>query len=120
MSYHTSKCRYCGINFNPDSAEKQRVGGYINECPGCMVSLGRKDVPVYLAVHAGDGKMSDLTLLKFESDEERDSYHKMWKTNTGFYKGKSCQLGRGLTSSSGYNFEIVAEFRGNTNHKGKA
>lgn len=115
-----SKCRYCGISFDPYSPEKNRVGGYVNECPGCVVSLGIKDVPSYLGVKAGDGKMSDLTLLKFQSDEERSSYHRMWQANTGYHKGKSCQLGRGLVPTAGYSFEVVAEFRGNTNHKGKA
>jgi hypothetical protein len=118
--YDLQTCRHCRCKFDTNSAEKNRLGGFIDECVHCMKSLGIRDVPEYLAVKAGDGKMSDITLLRFDSDEERERYNHMWKTNTGFYKGKSCQIGRGLTSTVGFSFETVAEMRGNPNHKGKA
>jgi hypothetical protein len=114
------ECRHCGLEFETDCPEKRKVGGYINECVDCVIEGGGDKAPRYLAVAAGNGKMSDITILEFDNDKDKDAYQKMWKTNTGFYKGKSCQIGRGLTSTSGYKFRQKAEFRGNDNHKGRA
>jgi hypothetical protein len=113
-------CRHCGDYFDSSDPEKQAVGGYINECVDCIRKNGGSGPPRYLAVAAGNGKMSDITILEFADDAAREGYHGMWQANTGYFKGKSCQLGRGLTSTSGYSFNVKGEFRGNDNHKGRA
>lgn len=113
-------CRHCSDPFDLDDPKKVKLGGYIDECPSCLEESGDRSPPKYLGVSAGNGKMSDLTILSFKDDNSRESYRNMWQTNTGLFKGKSCQLGRGLTSTSGYKFNVVGEFRGNDNHKGKS
>jgi hypothetical protein len=113
-------CRHCKVEFDSDDPRKKKMRAYIDECIDCVEERGPSGPPKYLAVAAGNGKMSDITILKFEDDSSREAYHEMWQTNTGYYKGKSCQLGRGLVSTSGFNFDVVGEFRGNENHKGKA
>ncbi len=113
-------CRHCESLFDTEDPAKVRAGGYIDECVDCLAERGGDKTPSYLGVAAGNGKMSDITILEFDSKEARDSYHKMWQTNTGYHKGKSCQIGRGLVSTSGYSFKQKAEFRGNDNHKGRS
>jgi len=114
-------CRHCGYLFDIDDPKKMKAGGYIDECVDCLDERGGDtSPPKYLGVAAGNGKMSDVTILEFDSEASRSAYHQMWQQNTGFFKGKSCQLGRGLTSTSGYSFKQKGEFRGNDNHKGKA
>ena len=34
------ECKHCEDEFDCQSAEKKRVGGYINECPDCVEELG--------------------------------------------------------------------------------
>ena len=114
-------CKHCGDTFNTNSQEKIRAGGFINECPQCVDDRGGDDSePKFLGVLAGDGKMSDITILKFKDEASRDLYSRSWRNNAGYNKGKSCQLGAHLTSMNGMKFEQVAEHRGNGNHKGKA
>lgn len=114
-------CRHCQEEFNLDSKEKQRAGGYINECPWCVEEMGGdKSPPKYLGVQAGNGKMADVTILKFSDQKSRESFSKAWKNNSGYNKGKSCQLGKHLTSMSGMEFQVIAENIANDNHKGKS
>lgn len=114
-------CKNCEESFNLLSNEKIRVGGYANVCPDCTEEEGGDlSPPRYLGMQSGDGKMSNVTILKFKNDQARAAYAKAWKNNSGFNKGKSCQLGNHLTSMSGMEVEVVAENRANANHKGKA
>jgi hypothetical protein len=114
------KCRHCQDDFNPNSPEKKLIGGYIDECPDCVEEMGGdKSPPKYLGVAAGNGKMSDISILSFQSEGDREAYSKMWRNNSGQNKGKSCQLGRHLSATSGYKFQLVAENKANDNHKGK-
>lgn len=113
-------CKHCQEDFNLDSPEKRAIGGYINECPWCVEELGGdQSPPKYLGVQAGNGKMTDITILQFEDEATRQTYQKAWRNNSGQNKGKSCQLGTHLTAMSGMNFSVKAENRGNDNHKGK-
>jgi len=113
-------CVHCEEEFDPCSKRKSRAGGRINECPDCVLGLGiSDDTPKYLGVSAGDGKMSGLTILKFETNNDREAYSKMWRNNSGQNKGKSCQLGRHLSSTSGIKFKTVQKTE-SVNHKGKA
>lgn len=113
-------CRHCAEEFDTTDPQLAKLRGYIDECGDCLRVRGPSGPPKYLGVAAGNGKMADITILKFDSEESRSAYHDMWQANTGYFKGKSCQLGRGLVSTTGYNFDVVGEFRGNDNHKGKA
>lgn len=114
-------CRHCGERFNIHSTEKQALGGRIDECPACLREMGGDpSPPKYLAVAAGNGKMSDITVLKFEDEASREAFRQGWLNNSGFNKGKSCQLGSHLTPMTGMKFDTVAENRANDNHKGKA
>ena len=74
----------------------------------------------YLAVKSANGKMSDLTILAFDSQQDRDRYQRAWKSNTGHHKGKSCHLSGSNTVMSGLKFRKVCENRANANHKGKS
>lgn len=114
-------CKHCNEEFNLHSREKKMAGGYINECPDCVEERGGdQSPPKYLGVQVGNGKMTDITILQFENEQQRSAYKKAHKNNSGFNKGKSCQLGNHLTSMSGMKFKKVAENRANDNHKGKS
>ena len=115
------ECKWCEIQFNTNSPQKIAAGGYINECPDCVEERGGDaSPPKYLGVAAGNGKMSDITILAFGDDKSREMYSKAWLNNSGYNKGKSCQLGRHLTNMDGMKFRQVAENMANANHKGKA
>lgn len=112
-------CKHCGENFDHLSPVKVKIGGYINECPECVEeSGGDKSPPKYLGVTAGDGKMSGVTILKFSTEEDRKAYAKNWRNNSGQNKGKSCQLGKHLSSTGGLKFQTVQATEA-VNHKGK-
>jgi hypothetical protein len=114
------ECKHCGDTFNVRSPDKVRVGGFINECPDCVLEFGGdKSPPKYLGVSSGDGKMAGVTILRFASDEQRAMYQKAWRNNSGQNKGKACQIGAHITPMTGMSFSVVAENRGNENHKGK-
>jgi hypothetical protein len=74
----------------------------------------------YAGVAAGEGKMSAVQVLRFQSEGDRERYLEYWQNNSGLYKGKSCQIGRGLKSTPNVSFETVTTNNPNANHKGKA
>ena len=113
-------CKHCEDEFDCQSAEKQRVGGYINECPDCVEELGTETAVKYLGLQAGDGKAAAISIVAFESDEDRTAYSKAWKAVTGFHKGKSCHLSGSNTTIGNRPMRHVAYNAGNANHKGKA
>lgn len=113
-------CKHCECDFNLNDRRKKDAGGLINECPDCLDELGGdQSAPKYLGVAAGNGKMSDLTILGFNSVEDREKYRKAFNNNSGQHKGKVCQLSKSATSMAGLKFKIVGENRANDNHKGK-
>ena len=112
-------CIHCEAEFNERSRRKQLAGGKVNECPDCVeANGGDQSPPEYLAVSAGDGKMSGITILKFETEADRKAYQKAWANNSGQSRGKECQLGGHLTPMSGIKFKTVQKTEA-TNHKGK-
>jgi hypothetical protein len=114
-------CRHCKDDFNLLSPRKQHVGGYINECPDCVEERGGDDSPPkYLGVQAGDGKMSNVTILSFDDSASRDAYQRAWLNNSGYHKGKSCQLSSSNSAMRGMSFKRVSENNANSNHKGKS
>jgi len=109
-------CKECGDQFNEFSVEKKRAGGKIFHCPDCSEESTVK----YLGLQSGDGKGVGVTILSFETDEDRNSYSEFWKNNSGMNKSKSCQLGNHLKSTPKTKFKQVYENGLGMNHKGKA
>lgn len=107
-------CIHCEDEFDLHSAAKQRVGGKANECPDCS----EENTVKYAGVQASDGKQVQATILKFSSENDKDRYLAFWKNNSGYNKGKSCQLGNHLSTTPNIKFETI---QGHipTNHKGK-
>lgn len=113
------QCIHCEAEFNERSRLKQLVGGKVNECPDCVeANGGDQSPPKYLGVMAGDGKMSGVTILQFESEADRKAYAQAHRNNSGQNKGKECQLGTHLTPMSGIKFKTVQRTEA-MNHKGK-
>ena len=106
-------CAVCEDPFDLHSVEKKRAGGLRNHCPDCAEET---TVP-YLAVKSANGKMSDLTILAFDSQQDRDRYQRAWKNNTGHHKGKSCHLSGSNTVMSGLKFRKVGENFGNSGRR---
>ena len=107
-------CIHCEEEFNPFSPEKKAAGGLITCCPECSEESTIK----YAGVQASDGKMAQATILKFNSEQDKENYIAFWKNNSGYNKGKSCQLGAHLSTTPGIKFETVVAHIA-TNHKGK-
>ena len=63
-------CKHCGDEFDFDSQEKRRVGGYVNECCYCVEELGTETSVRYRGVVSGDGKMAAISIVKFDSETE--------------------------------------------------
>ena len=114
------ECVHCDTQFHPGSSAKKRVGGKINECPDCVEELGTETAVKYLGLQAGDGKTASISIVAFESDDDRQAYSKAWKAVTGFHKGKSCHLSGSQTTIGSRPMRHVAYNAGNSNHKGKA
>jgi hypothetical protein len=107
-------CQLCGDEFDVNSLQKRRVGGKITHCPDCS----EEDAVKYLGLQAADGKASQVTILSFSSSRDREQYSGFWKNNSGYHKGKSCQLGTHLSTTPNVQFKTVVGFVA-TNHKGK-
>jgi hypothetical protein len=108
-------CIECEIEFDERSPEKRRVGGLISCCPDCSKETTIK----YAGVQAADGKQAQATILKFKSEQDKKQYINFWQNNSGFHKGKSCQLGAHLSTTPNISFQTITAFNP-TNHKGKA
>lgn len=108
-------CIHCDSEFDEHSKEKRRAGGKINECPDCSTESTIK----YAGVQAADGKQAQATILKFNSEQDKANYIAFWQNNSGMHKGKSCQLGRHLSTTPAITFTTVTAFNP-TNHKGKS
>ena len=120
MIKKTKVCIHCEIEFDLNSTAKKYAGGKINECPDCVEELGTETAVKYLGLQAGDGKANALSIVAFESDDDREAYSSAWKAVTGYHKGKSCQLGGVQTNIGNRPMRHVAYAGGNGNHKGKA
>ena len=114
------ECIHCHVQFDPHSTAKRQAGGKINECPDCVEELGTEVAVKYLGLQAGDGKASAMSIVAFESTEDRDSYSRAWKAVTGFHKGKSCHLSGSQTNIGGRPMRHVTYVGANGNHKGKS
>jgi hypothetical protein len=119
MTNKKQTCIHCESDFYLNSTSKQRVGGKINECPDCVLQLGTESAVKYLGLSAGDGKANALSIVAFDSSNDRESYSSAWKSVTGYHKGKSCHLSGSQASIGGRPMRHVSYVGGNGNHKGK-
>jgi NAD-dependent SIR2 family protein deacetylase len=108
-------CKVCAEEYDDSSAEKEAAGGLITHCPDCS----EEPVIRYVGLQAADGKQSQVTIMQFDSETDKRQYMKFWQNNSGYNKGKSCQLGTHLSTTPGVKFKTVSGFNP-TNHKGKA
>ena len=105
------ECKHCGDDFDTTSQTKKRVGGYINECPDCVIELGTETAVRYRGVVDGSGKMAALSIVAFESQEDADAYVQTFN---------SCGFGRRKTNNCNtIKHRHVGFMAGNDNHKGK-
>jgi hypothetical protein len=109
------QCVLCDLFFDTNSPEKKLAGGLINHCADCS----EETVVKYVGLQAADGKQSQATILKFESESDKNKYVAFWQNNSGYHKSKSCQLGNHLSTTPGVKFTTVVAHVP-TNHKGKA
>jgi DNA-directed RNA polymerase subunit RPC12/RpoP len=108
-------CSECGGEFDTLFPAKIKARGLIIHCPDCSVETTTR----YAGLQAGDGKQSQVTILKFQSEQDRSKYLSFWRNNSGMNKSKSCQLGNHLSTTPNISFETVVQAQ-NMNHKGKA
>ena len=78
------ECKHCEDEFDCQSAEKKRVGGYINECPDCVEELGTETHVRYRGCVSGESKQACISILSFDSEKDADSYQKKWEANRGW------------------------------------
>lgn len=107
-------CVECQAEFDTNSPAKKRAGGLITQCPECSL----ESTPKYLGLQSGDGKSAGITVLKFESSEDREEYRQTWWVNSGMMVGKSCQLGFQKRTPN-VKFRKIYEAGLGMNHKGK-
>ena len=107
------------MQFDPHSTAKRQAGGKINEGPDCVEELGTEIAVKYLGLQAGDGKAAALSIVAFESDEDRSAYASAWKANTGHNGGYGGHLSSSNPSIGGRPMRHVGYNAGNSNHKGK-
>jgi len=108
-------CIVCGDEFDPRSREKRAIGGLSTHCVDCSDETSVR----YAGIAAGDGKMAQVQVLKFQSNEDRQGYLRYWAANSGLNTGKQCQM-HYRAKETGIKFQTVATFTANGNHKGKA
>ena len=77
-------CKHCEDEFDCQSTEKQRVGGYINECPDCVEELGTETHVRYRGCVSGESKQACISILSFDSEKDADTYQKKWEANRGW------------------------------------
>jgi hypothetical protein len=112
-------CKHCNVDFDTRSSAKRAAGGRINECPSCVEELGTETTVKYLGLSSGDGKAAALSIVAFESDEDRSAYASAWKANTGHNGGYGGHLSSSNPSIGGRPMRHVGYNAGNSNHKGK-
>jgi DNA-directed RNA polymerase subunit RPC12/RpoP len=108
-------CAICGDEFDLNSPQKKKIGGKANNCIDCSEETAVK----YAGVQSADGKQSQATILKFSTENDKNRYISFWQNNSGLHKGKSCNLGKHLSTDPGIKFETITSFNP-TNHKGKS
>jgi len=111
-------CVHCEFEFDLDSTMKKNVGGKINECPECVEELGTETTVKYLGLTSGDGKMASLSIVAFDSVEDRKAYGKAWASATDPYTSNPQSMSEVSGSFGSVKIRHIAHNAGNPNHKG--
>ena len=106
------ECRHCEMEFDANSRYKKKAGGYINECPDCVVELQTETSVRYRGVISGSGKMAALSIVKFQSEDDADEYVKSFNSCGSFG-------GRKTNNCNNIHHTHIGSNIGNSNHKGK-
>lgn len=109
------ECAECGVEYDPGSRAKKEAGGLFIHCPDCSEETAVR----YLGLRSADAKAAGVTILKFESKEDREEYADMWHVNSGMLVGKQCQM-QYQKRTPNVRFKKVYEAGLGMNHKGKA
>ena len=105
------QCKHCETLFDHESILKKRIGGYINECPDCVLELKTEKAVRYRGVVGAEGKMAALSIVAFNSESEADQYVSTFN---------DCGFGRKKTNNCNLiNHYHVGNNIANSNHKGK-
>ena len=115
---NTKQCVHCEYEFNLDSAMKKQVGGKINECPECVQELGTETTVKYLGLTSGEGKMASLSIVAFDSIEDREAYGAAWQAATDPYNHTTSRMSEVSGSFGGVRMRHIDHQGGNPNHKG--
>ena len=105
------ECIHCHELFDSQSNYKRQVGGYINECPCCVIELGTEKHVRYRGVVGAEGKMAAISIVAFNSEREADAYVSSFNS-CGFGKRK-------VNECNHINHYHVGSNIANSNHKGK-
>lgn len=108
-------CKECDSQFDLHSEAKKQSGGLIFLCPDCSEESTVK----YVGLQSADGKQSQATILKFNSNQDKNDYIAYWQNVTGLHKGKVCQLSKSAKTTPSIPFTTVVSHNP-TNHKGKS
>ena len=111
-------CVHCEFEFDLDSTMKKNVGGKINECVECVQELGTETTVKYLGLTSGDGKMASLSIVAFDSVEDRKAYGKAWASATDPYTSTPQSMSEVSGSFGSVKIRHIAFNAGNPNHKG--
>jgi len=111
-------CIHCEYEFDLSSMAKKNAGGKINECPDCVEELGTETTVKYLGLSSGDGKMANLSIVAFESPEDREAYANAWQSATDPYNSSPRSMSEISGSLGSVKMRHVAHHAGNSNHKG--
>lgn len=120
MPMNMRECKHCNVTFDLNSTAKKMAGGRINECPDCVEELGTETAVKYLGLSSGDGKAAAISIVAFESNEDRAAYASAWRDNTGHNGGYGGHLSSSNSTIGGRPMRHVGYNAGNANHKGKA
>ena len=105
------ECKHCQDIFDHQSHAKRRVGGFIDECPTCVLELKTERTVGYRGVIGAEGKRAAISIVAFNSEEEADQYVSSFN---------SCGFGRRkLNDCNQINHYHIGNNIANTNHKGK-
>lgn len=105
------ECKHCNDLFDPQSNLKRKVGGYINECPSCVIELKTETTVGYRGVVGAEGKMAALSIVAFNSEREAEAYVSSFNS-CGFGKRK-------INECNHINHYHIGNNIANSNHKGK-
>lgn len=108
-------CVECGDDYLWDKS-RAMLGGKRTHCGDCSEETTVR----YAGVTGAQGKQAEVSILRFQNEDDRKQYLSFWAANSGLNKGKSCQLGWGLKSTPPISFETVIVFESNVNAKGKS